>query len=149
MVHLLSITVPKEFAAGPQFDEAGDLIPGSWPGGLPAGGFLGWVAHGIEKSNRKLVEALVSDEFIDDFLSGLPGGWTKASHHSWDLKSQDQYDPDTGDFVASGLTTIAATDNPEYTKHIDPPRDENGNPTGAPAEYRRIHKFQGWPDARD
>ena len=149
MVHVLSITVPKPFAAGPQFEENGDLTPGSWPVDFPTDGLMGWVAHGIEKSNRVLVDAVITQEAIDEWMNNLPGGWTNAGHHSWDLSSQDEYDPDTGDFVASGVDTVTATDQTEYTKHIDPPRDENGDLTGAAADYRRIHKFQGWPDIRD
>ena len=46
--------------------------------------------------------------------------------------------------------TLAVTidthmDQVEYTKHIPPPVDENGDPTGDPATYHLLHGMLGHP----
>lgn len=139
MTHIMTITCPKAFKDGPQFDDDG-LIPGSWPTPFPTEGLVGWIAHGTVKQNRVLVDAVIEDEHIDTWLS-LPNGWTKASHHSWDMRSGDEYDED-GNLISHGLETHTATDKAEYEKHMP---EVDGNPQ----TYKRQHVIFGWPEIHD
>ena len=145
---IMSLTVPKAFKDGAQFDENGDVIPGSWPMPFPHDGVLAWIAHGVENAGRVLVDALLTDEAYPEWDTGLPSGWVNSGCHKWNMGDRDEHD-ENGDLVSSGLDTLTVTDQTEYKKHMPDPVDENGDPTGDPVTYHRQHKFLGWPDVRD
>ena len=134
--HIMTLTLPKPFRDGPQFDENGDLVGGSWPAGFTTQGILGWIPIGTEVAGRVMVDAVIDGEHIDDWVDNIPAGWTKASHHSWNKRSYD-------------LGTLTPTDQDEYKKHKPPEVDENGDPLTDPVTYSRIHKILGWPDIED
>ena len=144
-MYLHTIIVPKNFAEGPQFDEDGNLIPSSWPPGLgvPSQGLKGWHAYGMEKGSRFLVDVIVED--VDKgWIDGLPGGWTKNSNMYWDGITQHGYD-ENGQIIGNAYEVETPVDEAEYTTHIPPPVDENGNPTGDSATYNRMHGYLGHP----
>ena len=141
----VTLRVPQPFNEGPQYDEEGELIPTSWPSGLPHEDIHVWRILGEANGGLDLCELLCDDDWP---VGDIPGGWRATSSHAWDGVRQDAYDEE-GNFVRSGLITEGATDKDDYTLHIPPPVDENGDPTGEPATYHRIHKYQGWPDIID
>ena len=143
---IVSLSVPAPFTDGPQYDEeTGELIPGSWPAGLPHEGMQMWHPHGVPDTGLALVDMLVPDDWP---VGAIPGGWLNDSSHLWDGVTQDIRDEE-GELVESALTTETLTDEVQYTKHVPPPTDEDGVPTGDPAVYHRIHKIFGWPDISD
>ena len=138
---VITLIVPQAFATGPQLDENGKLIPGSWPAGLPYEDMKGWTQVGMNPILGRVLAEFVADN--DWPIGDIPVGWQSNASYLWNGVSQNHVDEE-GDFQ-SGMAMEQKTIQPAYTNHIPPPVDENGDPTGDPAVYHRLHKYAGWP----
>jgi hypothetical protein len=136
----INLRVPAPFNTGPQYNENGDLIPGSWPAGLPHEGIRGWIQLGMANGGLSLCEFIAADDWP---IGDIPGGWRANASYIWDMVSQHWID-DQG-VLHYAMTPELITDKAEYTLHIPAPVDDNNDPTGEPAVYGRLHMFQGWP----
>jgi len=141
---VITLRIPGPFSTGPQYDEDGNLIPSSWPNGLQDEGINTWRKLGKANGGLDLCEFIADDNYP---IGDIPGGWRATGGHIWN--GVDQSYTDEEDVFHYGLTTEVPTNQSDYTKHIPPPVDENGDPTGDPATYHRIHKYAGWPDIID
>ena len=122
--------VPGPFAEGPQFDEEGELIPGSFPSGLPHEGMKGWTKLAEAQGNKWMVEFVAEDNWPVD---GLPGGWKAVASYIWDGVAQQEHD-ENGDPIGTPYNVEVATDEAEYQGYF--PED---------TEYKRHHSYLGWP----
>ena len=130
----VSLSVPPPFSTGPQYDEDGNLIPGSWPTGLPHEGIEGWTILGAPKGGRDLIDMVVPDDWP---LQDIPTGWLANGAHRWDMLTQDEYS-EAGELVQPGLKTDMPTDYTEYNSHFEDHTDES-----------RVHVIAGWPVVHD
>lgn len=128
----ITLSVPPPFADGPQFDEDGELINGSWPAGLPYEGMRIWTQIGSPAQGKVLVEFVAEDNWP---ISDIPGGWLADGSMMWDLESRDEYDED-GILTKAAIVSEADTDYGEYSKHFDDP------------VTTRQHVIAGWPVIR-
>lgn len=127
----ITLRVPKPFDIGPQYDENGNLEPGSWPAGLPHEGIEGWTKiSGESNQGLSLCEFMAADDWP---LEDLPGGWRANAAYAWDLVSQVEYDED-GNPINSPYVVEKHTDQSEYMSYF--PDD---------TEYHRHHTYLGWP----
>ena len=139
----VTLSVPKPFSTGPQYDENGELEPGSWPVGLPHEDIRGWVNIGSGKGNLVLCEFVCEDDWpVED----IPGGWNATASAMWDMESQDIYNSE-GELVRAAIKTEIPTDYTEYNK-FQIVYDEEGNPQER-TEETRSHVYLGWPLIRE
>ena len=131
----VTLSVPPPFSTGPQFDEDGNLVPGSWPVGLPYEGITGWVVLGTPSGGRELVDFVVDDDWP---IGDIPPGWLADGSMKWDMVTQDEYD-ENGNLVNPAIEVEVPTDYPEYNSHLV---DENGDPR---TDVSRAHVYLGWP----
>ena len=132
-MRFITLSVPPPFADGPQYDEDGNLIPGSWPSGLPHEGIQAWVKVGIPADGRELIDCLVPDDWP---IGDIPAGWLNDGNMQWDFIRRDEYD-EQGNLVNAAIDTRTPTNYAEYNKHLE-------DPTTA-----RVHVILGWPEIRD
>ena len=126
----ITLRVPGPFSTGPQFDEDGELINGSWPAGLPYEGIKGWVNLGEKSGGLSLCEYVAPDNYP---IGDIPGGWRANASYIWDGVTQHGYD-ENGDLIGNAYDIELATDESDYMGHF--PED---------TEYKRHHSYLGWP----
>ena len=134
----VTLSVPPPFSEGPQHDEEGNLVAGSWPVGLPHEGIKGWVNIGSQKGGLVLCEFVCEDDWP---IGSIPSGWRANGSMIWDMVTQDEYD-ENGDLVTPAIDPEMATDYTEYNNYQV---DENGDPR---TEETRSHVYLGWPVIR-
>ena len=127
----VTLSVPPPFSTGPQYDDDGNLVPGSWPVGLPHEGITGWVILGLPSGGRELVDFVVDDDWP---IGDIPPGWLSDGSMKWDMVTQDEYD-ENGNLVKHAIVVEEPTYYPEYNSHFE-------NRT----ETTRAHVYLGWPD---
>ena len=131
MTKFITLRVPPAFASGPQFDEDGALVPGSWPAGLPYEGIKGWHQHGSSAQGLRLCDFVAEDDYPVD---AIPGGWRATASNMWDMQKQHEYDED-GNLISYAYDTEIPMNQGDYMKHY--PDD---------TEFKVHHVYAGWPD---
>ena len=134
----VTCSIPGPFSDGPLYNDEGELIPGSWPVGLPHLGLQGWRKLGIPSGGRELCDFVCDDDWP---LEDIPNGWLSDGDMKWDGVTQDEFD-DEGALVSSGIEVLTPTLYSEYNAHL---KDENDDPR---TEESRVHVILGWPRIR-